>query len=271
MVDPLPVVLGQPQFQGGQRGNGSGQADKPRAPPRRQRWDRFGSPSQLLPDCPHGVGHLRCRGRVPVQEALREPDAAHVEGHREDLSLGLGHDLRRAAANVEDDDGRVRYREIARCARVRQPALFDSWQELRRRADDLGRREEEGLAVCSVPHCGGGDQPSAADLLGIHDGAIGPKRGKRTLHGLRPQPAGTVHALAEARDRHLSGTHLARGPDHEQAREFVPHRSRQAHRRVSRRRVSQRGWGQVSARVRSKRAATQSPTTSSPPASHQAT
>ena len=46
----LPVVLRQPQFQGGQRRDGTGQSDQPRLPPPvRQRWDRLSARPNSAP------------------------------------------------------------------------------------------------------------------------------------------------------------------------------------------------------------------------------
>ena len=74
------------------------------------------------------------------------------------------------------------------------------------------------VAVGSITDGRGGDQAGAADALGIHDGAVGPQRGERALHGPLAQPAGRIDALAEAGDRHFPGAHVTSGPDHEQPR-----------------------------------------------------
>ena len=74
----------------------------------------------------------------------------------------FGHDLRGASTDVEDDDRGVADREVTRGAGIGQLPLFLSRQELGRRADDLGRREEELLAVVGVPDGGRGDQTGAA-------------------------------------------------------------------------------------------------------------
>ena len=82
MVDPLPVVCRQSEFQAGERGHGAGQSDEPPGPTGvHQSPDGARCPVQLRPDGQDGRCRLGCRGWITAQEALREPNTANVEGH----------------------------------------------------------------------------------------------------------------------------------------------------------------------------------------------
>ena len=174
VVDPLPVVVHQAQFQAGQRGDGAGQADEPsRRAEVGQGRDRLLGAVQRAGDRLHRRRHLLRRGRIAAQEALRQPDAADVERHREDLAAGLGHDLRGPAADVEDDDRAGCGRQVPGGAGIRQPPLLDPGEQLCRRSDDVGRGEQEVLAVGGVADGRGGHQAGPLHTFGIHDGAVG--------------------------------------------------------------------------------------------------
>ena len=116
-------------------------------------------------------------------------------------------------------------REVSRGAGVGQPALLLSREQLRRCADDLGRRDEEVLAVGGVPYGRRRHQAGPAHPLGVHDGAVGPQGGKGALHRLRAESTGRVDALTQAGDRHLPGAHVAAGPTTSRRVEFVPQSS----------------------------------------------
>ena len=111
VVDPLPVVLLQPQFQGGQGGDGPRQADQGR-PPDASAGIASRGPVQLGHDGGPGRRHLPGGGRVAAQEALGQTNTADVEGHGDDVAARLGHDLGGAAADVEHHDGGVRRRQV---------------------------------------------------------------------------------------------------------------------------------------------------------------
>ena len=266
VVDPLPVVLRQPQFQAGQGRDGAGEADQPPVPPDLgQDRDRFLGPIQFRCNGLHRRRDLRRRGRVAAEEAFGQPDAADVERHGQDLLSGPGHDLGGATADVEDDDLAWRGRQVAGGAGVGQPALLRSGQQLCRHTDDVRRGDQERLSVGRVTHSGGGDKAGPAHALGIHDGAVGAQRRKRPLHRLGPQSTGGVDTLAEPGDGHLAGAHVARcARPRASGSSSCRNRPRRAHRRVPRSRVSQSVRRQGPGRVNPSLPATHAPTASSP-------
>jgi hypothetical protein len=93
------VVLGEPEVEGGDRGDGSGDAD-------RGLWTHVSRDAMCEQfACRRAAGvELFVRWRIGVQEPLGQPNAAHIQAVVKAEALRFADDkLRRAAADVDHE------------------------------------------------------------------------------------------------------------------------------------------------------------------------
>jgi hypothetical protein len=148
VVDAVAVVGGEPDLDRGHGADRAGQADEGAG---------LGCRRELAEDVLEvGVGEadaggqLLGLGRVVLEVALAEADAAHVDRH-DPLHLGRADDeLGRAAADVDDEEGTPCGVELGSRALERQPALLVAAQQLGPGADEVLDGVEQLVAVGGV-------------------------------------------------------------------------------------------------------------------------
>ena len=144
------------------------------------------------------LGQLLGRRRVGVEPGLGEPDAADVDrqdaGHFGGTPLpgggsGADGELGRPAADVDHEVGAGSV-EPGGGAEEREAALLLAGEGLHGRAEDLGRRAEQVVAVGAVAGGAGGGGPNALDAGGVHDVAVLPQHLQGPLRWRRGGAAG---------------------------------------------------------------------------------
>ena len=146
VVDPLGVVLGDPELDGGHRRDGTGETDEGR---------RVGDAGNHARDVGHEVAHdrdgvrelLRC-GWIGVQELLGHAHAPHVERHQTHGRVDTEHELGGTTADVDDEIWR-RCVEVSSRAEERERSLLLTREQLRGLTQRIVRGGEELLAVRS--------------------------------------------------------------------------------------------------------------------------
>ena len=187
VVDPVAVVLGQPELDRGDGGDGAGQADDRRAPPastagtRGQVLELGGRPAMEAVSSSGAGGSLR-------EVLLGEAHAADVD-RRDAFGLGRAdHALRRPAADVDDEERTRRRVELAMSHRGSEAALVLALEQLgTRRRSPLGGVEEV-VTVAGVPGGGGGGDPHRDRRRARPGRAVLAQHVERALDGLRREP-----------------------------------------------------------------------------------
>jgi hypothetical protein len=186
-VDVFADLLRQAEVEGGEGRHGSGDADRLL----RARGDLVRD--ALGEERRDGVAH-----RLEIlAEALGEPDAADVEARTEAVRH---HELRRAAADVHDDAAGAE-RPAGADAPDRERGLVLAPQEQGLEAVAPLDLPQEGLAVLRVADRAGGDGEDALGAVALGDAAVVGEDVPDARDRDRQQPATTVDALPQARDR----------------------------------------------------------------------
>ena len=150
----------------------------------------------------------RLLAQLAAAEIRERPvHAAHVQAVRlERLETLAEHDLRRAAADVDDEPARRVVREVVRDAEVDEARFFGAGDDLDRVSERFRGAIEERARVARLPQRARADRAHAADRHRAE--ALAETREARErflLHGLgqvllRVEARGEAHALAQAVD-----------------------------------------------------------------------
>src|SRR3990170_5100109 len=194
-VRSLGVVRLEAQVERRERGHGSGHAD-------RALGLKGGEESAYVGG---RRGELGPRGRVGREEPLGHPHAADVEARRgSDAAVRAEHELGRAATDV-DEERAVEERPPGGDAANHHCRLLRAGEQLGLEAVAPLDLAEEGIPVLRIANRAGRDGERAAHAMRLD---FSPVLGEAVAHtGDRDGQEATplVDALAEARDRYMSG------------------------------------------------------------------
>ena len=199
-MDPLGVVEPEPERDrlDGRRRAGDGD-QRPSLGDR----DR---PLDLVEDRLHRLAHrveLAGRRRVAPDEALGEPDAAHLHRDRDRGSIRAEDELGGAAADVQHEERRGGV-EAPCGAEERELGLLLAAHDLELGPGELADAPLELRRVGRVPQGGRGGHPDPFGVQGACAPRVPREHVERAPDGVGREHPGLVHTLPEARDHHVA-------------------------------------------------------------------